>query len=131
MVENKEKTKEELIEQFKKLKGNISVACKVIGISRRTYYNWKEEDEKFRKKAEEELVEQKFEMDDYAEGMLYKHIKEGNIASLIFYLKTRQPSYRLKLKLEGQIDISRKLNYEEKELLKKALEHGGLSKDKE
>lgn len=130
MAHNREKKQKELLEAFKDAMGNISVACAKVGISRATFYNWKQEDEKFSEEATIALEDQKKRMDDFAEGKLYQHIKDGNVACLIFYLKTRHVSYKLKLALEGRIEMSRKLNDEEKALLKKALEHGGLPKDK-
>ena len=123
MSKNTKENKEMLLTALKDSMGNISVACKVVGIARKTFYNWKEEDDEFRKKAEEVILEQKKEMDDYAEGKLFEHIKEGNIASLIFYLKTRHPNYKLKMKIEGKIKSEVSLSKEEKELLMQALKY--------
>jgi len=65
--------------------GNITLACRAVGISRRTYYNWCKEDKEFEKDCEE--VEEKNL--DFAESQLLKHIKADNITALIFYLKTK------------------------------------------
>lgn len=65
--------------------GNISKACKAVGISRRTYYNWVEKDKEFKDEVEnigEFII-------DEVENHLFKQIKEGNTAATIFYLKTK------------------------------------------
>lgn len=120
--ERKEK-KERILEALKDSMGNIGVACKVVKIARKTFYNWKEADEEFKVKAEEIFEEQKSEMDDYAEGKLFQHIRNDNITALIFYLKTRHPGYRLKglLEIGGKIKVEKELSEDDKELLKKAI----------
>ncbi len=130
MAHDKEKKQKEILEALVKSTGNVSVACAKTGISRATFYVWKNEDEKFNKEASTITEDQKRKMDDFADGLLKQHIKEGNVTCLIFYLKTRHLDYRMKLALEGEIKTSRKLTDDEKALLKKALEHGGLSKNK-
>lgn len=129
----REKNKEKIIKFLEDSMGNIGVACIKIGISRKTFYNWKDKDEEFRKKAEEVLDEQKGEMDDYAEGKLFQHIKNNNIASLIFYLKTRHPNYGTKIRLEGGLKIERRLSKDEKALLRRAIKYAlkGTTKEKE
>lgn len=81
------KKKQELfIEALTQSAGNISVACKKVGISRETYYKWyKDTDVTFKTKVDEVnegLV-------DLAETMLLKNIKEGRTAEIIFFLKTK------------------------------------------
>lgn len=124
-VEERKKKKEELLEVLKTTMGNVGSACALVKIGRRTFYDWKEADEEFKKKAEVVVGEQREEMHDYAENKLFEHIKAGNIASLIFYLKTRHPGYKLKFKFEGKIKTERKLSEEEKEFIRQALKNAG------
>jgi len=65
--------------------GLVTQACKKVGISRWTHYQWLKEDEEYKKKCEAiaELVI------DMAESSLYKQIHKGNPAATIFFLKTR------------------------------------------
>lgn len=65
--------------------GIISAACQTIGLNRRTYYAWYEDDEKFRQSVEE--VQE--EIIDYVESQLLKQIKDGSAAQTIFFLKTK------------------------------------------
>lgn len=75
----------EFLEAYDRSLGNVSTACRAVGITRRTFYNWKNGNEGFRQSVEE--------LDaynlDFAETMLMKHIREGDTTSLIFYLKTK------------------------------------------
>ena len=65
-------------------------------------------------------------MCDYAEGKLFQHIKEGNVSSLIFYLKTRHPEYSPKFKFRGEIKREEKeLSDEDKELIRTTLKRSG------
>jgi hypothetical protein len=65
--------------------GLVTHACKKVGISRWTHYQWLKEDEEYRLACEQvgEIVI------DMAESSLYKQINQGNTAATIFYLKTR------------------------------------------
>lgn len=80
--------KEVFLEAYDSSACNVSMACKKIGISRNTFYEWKKEDLVFAescKEKEESLI-------DFAETMLYKGIKEGKTSELIFFLKTKGQS---------------------------------------
>ena len=66
---------------------NISATCKGIGIDRKTFYNWKKDDNDFAEKAKE-VEESLMEM---AESQLFKNITSGKEASLFFYLCNRSP----------------------------------------
>ena len=76
-------TKKALIEAMKKNLGVVTMACKEVGISRATYYDYIRKDEDF--KAEIEDV--KDVAIDFVESQLFKQIKEGSTAATIFYLK--------------------------------------------
>lgn len=84
----RQKLKESFLEAYESSACNVSISCKKIGISRNAFYEWKKEDLQFAedcKEREESLI-------DFAETMLYKGIKEGKTAELIFFLKTKGQS---------------------------------------
>jgi hypothetical protein len=59
---NSDKTKAKanklaIIEAMKKSLGNVSMACKTVGINRDTYYNYLKEDEEFKQAIENEVFE--------------------------------------------------------------------------
>jgi len=65
--------------------GNISHACKKVGISRNTYYEWRKEEKEFDKACEE----QQEAIIDLVETKLMTNIQEGKTAEIIFFLKTK------------------------------------------
>lgn len=77
--------KEKFVEVFPGAMGIVTDACKMVGISRRTYYNWINSDPEFaaacKDSAEVSL--------DFAEHKLFELIDEKNTAAVIFYLKTK------------------------------------------
>lgn len=77
-----------MIEALRRSGGNVSIACKNVGISRKTHYEWVNNDMKYAD-AVEEVVE---EVGDYVEGELIKHIRAGNLTAIIFYCKTKLKS---------------------------------------
>ena len=63
---------------------NISRACKIIGVSRRLYYEWIQVDQEFKEQIDD-VYESRI---DEWEACLQKNIKAGSDASVIFALKT-------------------------------------------
>lgn len=77
--------KQALIEALEQSLGVITTACKMVGVSRDTFYRYIRSDEDFALKVKElENVAL-----DFAESQLFKNIKEGKEASVIFFLKTK------------------------------------------
>ena len=77
--------KKAMIQALEKALGIVTQACKVVGISRQTHYNWMAADEDY-KSAVEDLGDVAL---DFAESKLHKLIDSGNPAATIFYLKTK------------------------------------------
>lgn len=81
VAENKKK----LLEKLHSSLGIVSTACESIGISRRTFYNYLEQDKDFAenvKQIEERQI-------DFVETALLQNIKKGDSTAIIFYLKTK------------------------------------------
>ena len=78
-------TKKALLEALEKTLGIVTTACKIVGISRQTFYSYLKEDKDFAKAVKEidNVVL------DFAESQLHKQIKDNNTSSTIFYLKTK------------------------------------------
>jgi len=74
-----------MIEALEKSLGVVTTACKTVGISRQTHYEWLKEDEQYRK-AVEDISDVAL---DFAESQLHKQIQNGEVSSTIFYLKTK------------------------------------------
>lgn len=77
--------KKAMIEALEKNLGIVTAACKTVGIARETHYRWLREDENYK-----EAVESVGDMVlDFAESKLHNLIDGGDVASTIFYLKTK------------------------------------------
>lgn len=71
----------------------IQVAAAQTGIHRDTYYEWRNSDRKFKEECEEALSRGCDFVSDMAESMMVKKIKEGNMTSIIFWLKNHHLQY--------------------------------------
>lgn len=83
--EDKKRNKERLLKALEASLGVVTDACKKVKLSRQTFYKYLKEDPDF-KAAVLELEEVAL---DTAESALFNQIKEGNVTSIIFYLKTK------------------------------------------
>ena len=81
MDDKKEKLTEALISNM----GNISKACKSVGISRVTYYNWLNADSEF----EESVSHINEYVMDEVENHLMTAIRSGNVTAQIFFFKNQ------------------------------------------
>lgn len=77
--------KVEMLKALEKTLGNVTRACRMVGIVRQTHYNWMEKDPDYREAAEsvEDILL------DFAEDQLLKQIRDGNTVATIFFLKTK------------------------------------------
>lgn len=65
--------------------GIVTTASKLTGISRKTHYQWLQTDASYAEEAND-IGEVAL---DFAESQLHKQIKDGEVSSTIFYLKTK------------------------------------------
>ena len=78
-------SKAALLAALEQTLGIVTAACKLAGISRSTFYEWMKSDIDFALAVEEiENIAL-----DFAESKLHGAIAKGNIAAIIFYLKTK------------------------------------------
>ena len=101
-MKKQEVKKKKFLEIYENNMCNITNACKIAGICRETFYNWKEQDTEFRKRVEyaEETVL------DFAETMLVKNIREGKETSLIFFLKTKGKNRGYVERIENNVTVN-------------------------
>jgi len=86
MADNrKQHNKKALVEALEQSLGVVTTACKHVGINRTTFYKYYKQDKAFRD-AVDDIGEVAI---DFVESQLFKQIKSGNTASIIFYLKTK------------------------------------------
>lgn len=107
--------KKEFLEHFEKSFGIITISVIKTGVSRRTYYDWIQNDSIFKAQCDE--IE-KFQM-DYVNDKLIGLIANSNPSAIMFYLKTRNEKYKEKLELTGEIAVRAEfVNFTDEELIK-------------
>lgn len=108
--------KDRMIQALETTLGVVTGACKKVGISRQSHYRWMQEDEEYRK-AVESISDISL---DFAESKLFEQIMEGNVASTIFYLKTKgkRRGYIEKAEIEhsGEIQSNTIIRWGDKEI---------------
>lgn len=95
-------TKKEVLNIYQKKACNVSATCSAAGISRRTFYKWKEKDEKFREaceEGEESLI-------DFAESQLLQKVNDGDLTAIIFILKTKGKNRGYVERTEQKVDVN-------------------------
>ncbi len=122
----KDKFKDLLLEQIKKIP-IIQVACEKVGIARSSIYRWRNEDKDFSQKLDEALIEGEKFINDMSESQLINLIRDKNLPAINLWLRTHHPKYATKVHIEGNIQTEKSLTPEQEELIKKALELGGLN----
>lgn len=83
----------------------VQVACQKAGISRATYYRWRDKDSKFKEKSDLAVNNGIELINDVAESQLVTLIKEKHPTSIYYWLNNHHPVYserRLLLSLQEQ-----------------------------
>jgi len=84
-AKTKKMKKEALLLSLEKNMGVVTVSCKAANLPRRTYYDWINEDDDFRKSVDEL---QNVAL-DFVESKLINQINDDNTTATIFYLKCK------------------------------------------
>ena len=77
--------KKRFLAEFANNDCHISKTCNSIKIGRQTYYDWVNDDEDFNQAVDDARES----LNDDTEGALMTAINEGNVAAIIFRLKTK------------------------------------------
>lgn len=108
MIDTVDNNKKKLLKAYEKSLCNISQTCKIVGICREAFYQWKRKDPKFDK----ELKKIKKQLIDDLETQLIEMGRNDNITALIFFLKNNHPNYKPTLYTYG--DYKHKVNIQDK-----------------
>lgn len=92
VTERKKVNKDKFLQTLKEMP-IIQVAAARVGINRSTYYRWREQDSDFRRSTDICLKKGREFVNDMMESLLINKAKEGNITSIIFWLKHNQENY--------------------------------------
>ena len=95
-----------MIEALEASLGVVTTACETVGISRKTHYEWLKIDPEY-KEAVESVADIAL---DFAESQLHKQIKEGEVSSTIFYLKTKgkKRGYVERTEITADVSVNKK-----------------------
>ena len=93
---------EKIVEIYEKKGCNITATCSALGISRRTFYEWKEK----KKKLAEGLEAADESILDFAESKLVEHIQNDDVQALIFFLRTKGKKRGYVEKTENDVNIN-------------------------
>ena len=93
---------EKIIQVYEKKGCNITATCTALGISRKTFYEWKEK----KKKLAEGLEAAEEAIIDFAESKLVEHINNDDVQALIFFLRTKGKKRGYVEKIESDVNIN-------------------------
>lgn len=124
----KSKQKQALLDNLRKLP-IVQAACQKSGISRATYYRWRNEDKKFAKEADEAFQEGLELINDLSEHQLIMAIKEQNLGAIRLWLQNRHKAYANKLEVieRGKSD-NQELTAAQKKIMEEALKLASAGK---
>lgn len=119
--------KKAMIEALETSLGIVSDACRKVGIVRQTHYNWMKNDEEYREAVKD--------IDnialDFAESQLFRQIRDGEIPSTIFYLKTKGKHRGYVERSEQQIEVTKPIIIDWNDNQADSEAEGGTSNTKE
>ena len=116
----KQRTKDLFLETLKKVP-IVQVSCEKVGLSRNSVYRWRKEDEDFAKEMDKAILEGEDFINDISEGQLLNMIKEKSWPALAFWLKHRNPKFKERFEVSGEVEQKGKLTPEQEALVRKAI----------
>ncbi len=101
----------------------LQIAYERSGISKATFYRWRETDKEFAKKVEESMAEGNGLITDIAIAQLISAIKDKNLGAIKFWLMNHHSDYASKLHVTAEIEHEETvLSPELEALMRRALE---------
>ncbi len=93
---------EDIARIYEKKACNVSATCEALGISRKTFYEWRDK----KKKLAELLDEVDEGFLDWAESKLKEHVGNGDLQALMFFLRTKGKKRGYVEKTESDVNIN-------------------------
>lgn len=126
IVKRQQKDKEAVIENLKRMP-IIEIACNKSGVSRATFYRWKEQDSAFSQAVDKAQVEGEALIRDVAVSKIIKGINDDNLTAAMYWLNHRDPRFSNKVEISTTTKPQEALSKEQEEVVKKALALTGLT----
>lgn len=115
------KDKEKFLEILEK-SPVVQIACERSGVSKATFYRWKDTDKEFTSKVEAALHEGNSLISDIAIAQLITAIKTNNLGAIKFWLTNHHPDYANKLHVTAEVEEKFIFTPEFEEQVRKSLE---------
>ena len=93
-------TKKDALRILKSNFGNISMTCEQVGVSRQTFYKWRNDDAVFNEEVEA-IQERTL---DFVESKMIQGINDGNTRLIIFYLSCKGKKRGYGFKSDADVD---------------------------
>jgi hypothetical protein len=100
----------------------IHIALERSGVTKPTFYRWREMDRDFAKKVETAIDEGNSLITDIAIAQLISAIKEKNLGAIKFWLESHDDQYQNSMHITAEIEQEMTLSPEQEALLRRALE---------
>ncbi len=126
IVKRQQKDKEAVIENLKRMP-IIEIACNKSGVSRATYYRWKEQNPAFSQAVDKAQEEGEALIRDVAVSKIIKGINDDNLTAAMYWLNHRDPRFSNKVEISTTTKPQEALSKEQEEVVKKALALTGIS----
>ena len=124
----KNRTKNLFLEQLRKVP-IVQICAEKVGLSRNSVYTWRKKDKKFATEMDKALQEGEDFINDMGEGQLINLIKNESWPALAFWLKHRNPKFKDKIEISGEVEHKGKLSPEQEALVRKALDLASFNSD--
>ncbi|MFZ1074984.1 MAG: hypothetical protein WAN50_01280 [Minisyncoccia bacterium] len=99
----------------------VQIACKKAGISRPTYYRWRQEDKIFRRQAVDAMNHGVEFINDMSESQIISLIKDKKLQAMALWLKHNHPKYGAKVKEYTPLSADDDLTEDEQKIVMEAL----------
>ena len=120
----KDKDQQLIIEQLKKIP-IVEIACEKVGISRSTYYRWRE-DRAFAEAADAAMKDGELYINDLSEAQVVSLIREKNWSAIAFWLRAHHPRYAAKVDVTARVEAPKELTPEQEEAIRRAVKLAGI-----
>jgi hypothetical protein len=118
--ERRAEDKQKVIEALKEMP-IVQIACKKAGVSRPTYYRWRQEDKAFKRQVADAMNQGVEYINDMSESQIIALIKDKKLQAMALWLKHNHPKYGAKVKEYTPLSADEDLTEEEREIVFKAL----------
>lgn len=95
----------------------VQIACQRAGVSKATYYRWRQNDLEFMELADIARQEGMTTICELAKSKLIEQINDGNLTAAIFWLKSRDPEFTERKHIVNELKDAKHLAKNEAEII--------------